>query len=107
MENLTPDEVLKAYRALPLEEQRQVLEKILEEGTLVTARNDDRFEREMQWIKQHRIEYAGQWVALDGDQLISHSTNAKEVFAAAEASGIHLPLVVRIEAPNEIPFGGW
>jgi len=39
--------------------------------------------REMRWIKEHREEYAGQWVALDGDQLLSHGIDARQVFADA------------------------
>lgn len=63
--------------------------------------------REMQWLAEHRSEYAGQWVALDGDRLLSHGTNAREVFETARKSGIKLPLFVHIESPDELPFGGW
>ena len=38
---------------------------------------------EFRWIAEHLQEYAGQWVALHGDRLLSHSTDAREVFATA------------------------
>jgi hypothetical protein len=63
--------------------------------------------REMQWIKEHRKEYAGQWVALDGDRLLSHGMNAKEVFAAADESGIEDPFFAHLEPADALPFGGW
>ena len=63
--------------------------------------------RELRWIAQHREEYAGQWVALDGERLLASGTNASEVYEAASRSGIELPLVVQVEPPDELPFGGW
>ncbi len=58
---------------------------------------------EHQWLHEHRDEYAGQWVALKGDQLIHHSTNAKEVFAAADAVGPLEVLVVLVEPRRDYP----
>jgi len=63
--------------------------------------------RETQWLKEHRHEYIGQWVALDGDRLISHGTNAREVSEAARAAGVEVPFFTRIEPDEELPFGGW
>jgi hypothetical protein len=69
--------------------------------------NDTSYKKEMRWLAEHRSEYAGQWVALDGDRLLSHGTNAREVFEAARQSGVVLPLFVHIEPADELPFGGW
>ena len=59
-------------------------------------------DREMQWMVDHAREYAGQWVALDGDRLIAHGPDAKEVYAAANADGAYLPLVTQVEDPDKI-----
>lgn len=59
-------------------------------------------DREMQWLLDHAREYVGQWVALDGDRLIAHGANAKEVYAAANADGAYLPLVTQVEDPDKI-----
>jgi hypothetical protein len=61
------------------------------------------FSAERKWLHEHRDEYAGQWVALKGDQLIHHSTNAKEVFAAADAVGPLEVLVVLVEPRRDYP----
>ena len=58
----------------------------------------------MQWLREHSEEYAEQWVALDGDRLIAHGTNAQEVFDAANADGAYLPLVTFIERKPEHSF---
>ena len=59
--------------------------------------------RELRWLKDHAREYAGQWVALDGNRLIAHGPDAKAVFAAADADGAYLPLVSQVEDPDR-PF---
>jgi hypothetical protein len=63
--------------------------------------------REQQWLIEHSKEFAGQWVALDGNRLLSHGNNARDVYEAAKKSGINRPLVVQVEKENELPFGGW
>lgn len=62
--------------------------------------------REMRWIKEHRHEYAGQWVALDGDQLLAHGMNAREVFEAARQHTAE-PFFAHLEPADALPFGGW
>ena len=61
--------------------------------------------REMQWLAAHGRAYAGQWVALDGDRLIAHGPQHHEVWAAAEASGVYLPLVTFVDDPDSIYAG--
>ena len=62
--------------------------------------------REMKWIAEHQHEYAGQWVALDGDRLIAASQIRAEISAAVKADGAKLPLIIRIPAPDEpLPIG--
>lgn len=63
--------------------------------------------RELKWIDEHREEYLGQWVALSGDRLISHGTDAREVANAARAAGIEIPFLAQIDPIEELPFGGW
>ena len=63
--------------------------------------------REMSWLREHGHEYTGQWVALDGDRLVSHGTNAREVYQAAKQAGVEVPFLHHIDPPDELPFGGW
>ena len=63
--------------------------------------------REMRWLKEHQQEYLGQWVALAGDRLLSHGTNAREVAEAARAAGVAIPFIAQVDPPEELPFGGW
>ena len=62
--------------------------------------------REMKWIEEHKHEYVGQWVALDGDRLIVASPIRAEISAAIKADGAKLPLVHRITSLDEpLPIG--
>jgi hypothetical protein len=72
-----------------------------------TSKPDPERRRERQWLLQHGKEYEGQWVALDGDCLLSHGTDGRLVLAEARRIGVSVPFVVRVEKPDELPFGGW
>jgi len=56
--------------------------------------------REYDWLKQHRREFAGQYVALLGSELIAADKNAKTVFREARARGAHNALVIYVEEQN-------
>jgi hypothetical protein len=63
--------------------------------------------REMLWIKEHSQEYAGQWVAFDGDQLLAHGFDTHQVFAEARRL-VASPFFAHIEPEDEAHFiGGW
>lgn len=61
----------------------------------------------MHWLAEHAREYAGQWVALEGDRLIAHGLDARTVYAAANADGAYLPLVTQVEDPDAPPYIGF
>jgi hypothetical protein len=68
---------------------------------------DKYFRREYKWIAEHQDEFAGQYVALDGDQLISHGANGRQVLAEARKQGVKQPFIARVDSPDDLPFGGW
>jgi hypothetical protein len=63
--------------------------------------------KEMKWLREHRAEYANQWVALDEDRLISAGHSAKDVHAAAKDAGVPDALIVLVEPPDTLPFAGF
>lgn len=119
MSTITVENILQQIDQLPPFEQSR-LARLLEERRAARApqpakaprdkRLPDRpaldDTREREWIKEHRHEYAGQWVALDGDRLVAASPSQAEVWAAVKHDGAKLPLVCRIPAPDEpLPMG--
>lgn len=61
---------------------------------------------EYQWVAQHRDEYAGQWVALNGNQLLAHDLEYEPVVAAARTAGVTDALIILVEGSDALPFAG-
>jgi len=116
MSQMTAETLLDQISSLPVSEKvklRALLDDQLKNPDV--APNGVKFvkpipapnpEPSMRWLNEHSHEYGGQWVALDGDRLITHGANADEVFAAADADGAYLPLVTYIPPADAPPFVG-
>jgi hypothetical protein len=112
----TLEQVMEAARALPIEERRllrQWLEEQEREPEQWRQREEEvrqqseRFRRAMRWIDENRAQYLGQWVALDGDRLISHGQDARQVHLDAKAAGMKVPFVVRVIREEGPFYAGW
>ena len=108
------ERILEEVRLLTPEERRRLREELnraapLEQGPVKVRLTDEIIDlsRELRWIDEHRAEYAGQWVAVRGDKLLSHGTDAKQVYQAARAAGDESPFVTWVEPVDELPFAGW
>ncbi|HZF39251.1 MAG TPA: hypothetical protein VE715_10530 [Blastocatellia bacterium] len=61
-----------------------------------------KWELERKWLEENGREYAGHWVALDGDHLLATGSSAREVYAALKTAGISGSLVMRVEHPDDL-----
>lgn len=59
---------------------------------------------EYEWLASHRDEYANQWVALDGDHLVSHGADFKLVIDEARRQGNPDALMIFVEPSTAPPF---
>lgn len=62
------------------------------------------YSRENDWLEKHRDEYDGQWVALDGDNLIAAGFDGKEVAQKVRDLGINGAYLVFVEGSNRPRF---
>jgi hypothetical protein len=70
--------------------------------------DDDTRARRLEWLKSHREEYGGQYVALDGAQLIAVGPNYPNAREKALAAGKPNAFVTYLPKPDEIgEMGGW
>lgn len=117
MAEVTLESVLEQVRQLPLPVQTQLrmllpvagngaASKLFEQRASRSFIPKDRT-RERQWLALHRQEYAGQWIAIEADQLIAHGEEADQVFAEVDRLGIVDPLFVHVEPVDALPFAGW
>lgn len=114
MPQITYEEVLSQVKALPPDDQAKLRDYLTaqqeEDRAVEAARMLARvaslrdLSAEQQWLEAHRHEYVGQWVALQGDQLISHGSAAKEVHEAAVAAGHQDALLLLVQPLDERPF---
>jgi hypothetical protein len=107
------DEVLEKLRHLPDEKKADVL-RYVERVEAALARErlpgtvSDRAAASMRWIDAHRAEYAGQWVAMDGDRLVAHGVDARAVADEVRRLGLQIPFLHRVgEAGEGEIWGAW
>ena len=90
-------QVLQQIAALDADEKQSLVEYLKEQErqdaeaaskTGSEQREPDPLRRrEYEWLRQHRDEYAGQYVVVEGDCLIAHGTDGRRVLAEARQAG--------------------
>jgi len=71
------------------------------------ATNTVDFTKTGEWLKQHRHEFIGNWVVLDGDRLVGSGDDPGPIVAQARAEGVRIPFVEFIKDESEPFMGGW
>jgi predicted DNA-binding antitoxin AbrB/MazE fold protein len=61
---------------------------------------------EMRWIRENAGRYIGEWLALDGEQLISHGASLHEVDAEASGRSVEEPLFYHVPLDWGQPSAG-
>ena len=114
MADVTLAHALEVVRALSLEDQERLRQWLAaQEGQHASLPENDPepppnwYMCEMRWLSTHQAAYAGQWVALDGKRLLSHSTEVHQVYAEAHAAGVVVPFVAYVDTPDIEQWGGW
>ena len=114
MADVTFEKVLDVVKSLPAEERRRLRKWLAEEERKRASQTDNsasqpalRREREMRWLRVHEAQFAGQWVALEGERLLSHGTDARKVYEEGRALAVNVPFMAYAESPDEAWMGGW
>jgi predicted DNA-binding antitoxin AbrB/MazE fold protein len=98
--------VLRSLEPLALAEKQHVRVTITD-GAITDAATPDSVNHryaEMAWLAAHEREYAGQWLALDGDTLLSHGSDAHAVREEARRRGVDRPLMFHVPEEEPWPF---
>ena len=104
IQQLPPPDREKFFDWAEEEKRRELADK--ESMQIELKQKNERFQRALKWIDEHKKEFDGQFVLLDGDRLIAHGADPKPLYDTAREKGIEIPFVKRIKA-KELPFGGW
>ncbi len=68
--------------------------------------DDDAKRRQLEWMKNNREKYAGQYVALDGDRLVGHGATIREANEQAKQNGVESAFLVRVFSEETIISAG-
>lgn len=101
---------IKQQALLLTDDDRKALAEFLvahTEGAAGNGKQPRDFSRDMEWIKQNRQSYRGQFVALNEGELVASGTKEREVWQAAKHAGVSVPFLAYIETTAEETFGGW
>lgn len=107
------EQIIEGVRTLPFEDLEK-LSEVIDEEKQAKRGKDKRQRKEIEdyakakkWIAENTEEYMNQWVCLEGDRLISHGTDGREVHRKAKESGIKAPFIHYVEKEPEAFWGGW
>ena len=95
----------KLREALDAELEQQP--KNINDTRSTSAEDNVMRERRLDWLKAHREEYAGQYVALVGDTLVGHGRTMREANEQARKNGVRDPFLVHLTSESEVLFAGW
>ena len=104
------ESVLQQFNALP-QGERLVLRKLINSNSAAdnmmgtpTLKLDPKDEASMRWIIDNEHLYVGEWIALDGNRLITHNAEHSEVIEAVKNDGAVLPIIYFVEPKSERHF---
>jgi hypothetical protein len=86
-----------------------LLEQVeLDQQTPGNKSTDARRRERLEWLKAHREAYGGQYVAIDGAQLVAVGPNYRIAREGARAAGKPHAFVTYLSKPDEVAeWGGW
>lgn len=96
--------VLRPLEPLSLPEQQHVMVTITDVPVVEQVSS---WQAEQEWLSAHGAEYIGEWLALQGNVLLSHGPKAREVRDEARRKGVELPLMFQVPEDFGMPSAGW
>lgn len=61
--------------------------------------------RELEWRRTHGEvlrNFAGQWVVLEGEEIVAHGKDPQQVVVEARAKGIRVPYIFYVGKPTDV-----
>lgn len=102
------DEIIEQTANLTTEEQQKLV------GFLQEKLNNPKMNGEkknpspnIEWLKKHRGEVAGKYVALENGNLVGQGRTIREADQEAKRNGANKPLLTYVAGEDEEIWGGW
>ncbi len=102
------DEIVEKVPTLTSKERRELIQLLqTEERKTKTDGKKGSVHPNTIWVKEHRAEYQGKYVALEDGKLVGTGKNYPEALAEAKKNGSEKPMITYIFPLDSEPFGGW
>ena len=83
--------------------------RVSEMAEAAVDKRSDLREAEMQWLEENRETVAnlgGQWIAVEGNRLVSHSADFADVLETTKKEGIQIPFILFVPENFTDPIAG-
>jgi hypothetical protein len=101
------DEIVEKTAELTDAERRELIRLLQEEERKAKSKNKKNPSPNIEWLKAHRSEVAGNYVALENGELIAKGRTLREVDQEAKRKGAKKPLLTYVAREDEELWGGW
>ncbi len=101
------DEIVEKVPILTSEERRELIQLLQEEEIKDKENGGKNPSLNIEWLKAHRSEVAGKYVALEDGKLIAEGKTLREVDQKAKQKGSIKPLLTYVAREDEELWAGW
>ena len=107
MSAILVNEIVEKTARLTPEERRELIQILQRQSSIIKPSGNKNPSPNIEWLKEHRAEYAGNYVALKDGELIAFGKTIKEADTKAKEKGFNKTLLHYIPAEDEKVWGGW
>ncbi len=106
------EQAIEIIKTLPVEDYDKLREVINKEEKTKCKKDKksdwqiERYKKARKWLDENSEKFMGEWVCLEGNKLIAHSADGRDLYQKAKEAGIEIPFIHHI-VEEKYPFGGW
>ena len=100
-------EIVEKVPTLTSAERRELIQLLQEEERKAKTNGGKNPSPNIEWLKAHRDEVAGKYVALEDGKLIAEGKTLREVDREAKQKGASKPLLTYVAREDEELWAGW
>jgi len=107
MEAVLLNEIIEKALNLPPEERQKLIRVLQKEERKIEPNGKKNPSPNIEWLKEHRNEVAGKYVALKNGKLVGQGRTIREADQEAKRNGAEKPLLTYVAREEEELWGGW
>jgi hypothetical protein len=101
------DEIVEKVPTLTRKERLELIQLLQEEENKAKTSGGKNPSPNIEWLKAHRSEVAGKYVALEDGKLVAEGKTLREVEQESKRKGARKPLLTYVAREDEVLWAGW